>query len=221
MIKSSLIIIAISGSVILSSCGKKEEQQAYIPPGSEIKKDPEQERLEREEFERLKRLETGDTASVSDTSSSGADTSSVKSDTASASDNNKRQEKKEMVQKEKELNKRLDNPKIAVNDYIEFLQRATSESGSFEQNIKKADAQWQKSNLERFKRNYKDTKKIVVLDEPKVISQNNDEAVVEVKIKKIDMKSEKEVESEMTVRYILAADSKGKWKIKDNKVTTK
>jgi hypothetical protein len=166
-------------------------------------------------------LEQGDTASAKDSTSIAVDTSGVKSDTSAASKENTKQEKKQLVQKEKELNKRLDNPKIAVNDYIEFLQRATSGSGNFEQNIKKADEQWEKSNVNRFKKNYKDTKKLVVLEEPKVVSQKGDDAVVDVKIKKVDMKDGKEVETDMTVRYFLVADSKGKWKIRENKVTTK
>lgn len=218
MIRTSLLISSLLILFLLSSCGKKEEQ-VYVPPTPEVRKDPEQERLEREEFERLKRLEQGDTSSVNDTSSAltSTDSANVK-DTASSKSVKK--EKKELVQKEKELNRRLDNPKTAVTDYIEYLQRAISGGGDFEQNIKKADEQWEKSNVGRFKRNYKDTKKIVVLEEPKVVSQKGDEAVVEVKISKRDLKDGKEVETNMTVKYILTADSKGKWKIRDNKVTT-
>ena len=218
MIRTSLLISSLLILFLLSSCGKKEEL-VYVPPTPEVRKDPEQERLEREEFERLKRLEQGDTSSVNDTSSAltSTDSANVK-DTASS--RSVKKEKKELVQKEKELNRRLDNPKTAVTDYIEYLQRAISGGGDFEQNIKKADEQWEKSNVGRFKRNYKDTKKIVVLEEPKVVSQKGDEAVVEVKISKRDLKDGKEVETNMTVKYILTADSKGKWKIRDNKVTT-
>ena len=220
MIKT-LITFSILCVLLISSCGKKEEQQVFAPPGQETKKDPEQERLEREEFERLKRLESGDSASFKDTVSSGIDTSSATSIDTSSSVTEKKQDKKKLVQKEKELNKRLDNPKVAINDYIELLQRGTSDNGSFEQNMKKASDQWEKSNIERFKRNYKDTKKIIVVEEPKVISQKDGDAVVDVRIKKIDNKDGKEVETNMTVRYVLAADSKGKWKIRANKVTSK
>ena len=217
----TLISIFILCVLLISSCGKKEEQQVFAPPGQETKKDPEQERLEREEFERLKRLESGDSASFKDTVSSGIDTSSAISTDTSSSVTEKKQDKKKLVQKEKELNKRLDNPKVAINDYIELLQRGTSDNGSFEQNMKKASDQWEKSNIDRFKRNYKDTKKIIVVEEPKVISQKDGDAVVDVRIKKIDNKDGKEVETNMTVRYVLAADSKGKWKIRANKVTSK
>lgn len=220
MIKT-LVTFSILCVLLISSCGKKEEQQVFAPPGQETKKDPEQERLEREEFERLKRLESGDSASFKDTVSSGTDTTSASSTDTSSSVTEKKQDKKKLVQKEKELNQRLDNPKIAINDYIELLQRGTSDNGSFEQNMKKASDQWEKSNIERFKRNYKDTKKIIVVEEPKVISQKDGDAVVDVRIKKIDNKDGKEVETNMTVRYVLAADSKGKWKIRANKVTSK
>lgn len=220
MIKT-LVTFSILCVLLISSCGKKEEQQVFAPPGQETKKDPEQERLEREEFERLKRLESGDSASFKDTVSSGTDTTSASSTDTSSSVTEKKQDKKKLVQKEKELNQRLDNPKIAINDYIELLQRGTSDNGSFEQNMKKASDQWEKSNIERFKRNYKDTKKIIVVEEPKVISQKDGDAVVDVRIKKIDSKDGKEVETNMTVRYVLAADSKGKWKIRANKVTSK
>ena len=220
MIKT-LVTFSILCVLLISSCGRKEEQQVFAPPGQETKKDPEQERLEREEFERLKRLESGDSVSFKDTVSSGTDTTSASSTDTSSSVTEKKQDKKKLVQKEKELNQRLDNPKIAINDYIELLQRGTSDNGSFEQNMKKASDQWEKSNIERFKRNYKDTKKIIVVEEPKVISQKDGDAVVDVRIKKIDNKDGKEVETNMTVRYVLAADSKGKWKIRANKVTSK
>lgn len=220
MIKT-LITFSILCLLLISSCGKKEEQQVFVPPGQETKKDPEQERLEREEFERLKRLEGGDSASFKDTVSSATDTTSTSSKDSSSALAEKKEEKKKLVQKEKELNKRLDNPKVAINDYIELLQRGTSDNGSFEQNMKKANDQWEKGNIERFKRNYKDTKKIIIVEEPKVISQKDGNAVVDVKIKKVDNKDGKEVVTDMTVRYVMAADSKGKWKIRANKVTSK
>ena len=131
------------------------------------------------------------------------------------------EEKKRLVQKEKELNKRLDNPQTAIQDYLEFLKRGTSEGGDFEKNMNKADAQWQDGNLKRFTANYNNTKKIVTLDEPKVVSQNGNNAEVEVRIKKTDIVNDKEVETEMTVKYFLIADGNGKWKIKNNTVIKK
>ena len=159
-----LISLLISFTIILQSCGKKEEPQTFVPPDQETV-DKEKEQKEREEFERLKRLRDGitDSASISDTSS-------VENDSIKAA--NELNQKKNLVQKEKELNKRLDNPKDAITDYLEYLKRGTSEGGNFEKNMIKASEQWTISNLDRFKSNYKNTKKIVVLEEPKVISQS-------------------------------------------------
>lgn len=207
----SVIIIFISSVILLQSCGKKEEPQTFIPPNQE-NVDKEKERKEREEFERLKNLQNG-------TDSSSAATDTLKTDSSSAA--NQKTEKKSFVEKEKELNKRLDNPKNTITDYLELLKRGTGEGGNFEKNMTKASQQWTSSDVNRFKANYKNTKKIIILEEPKVISQKGNEATVEVRIKKIDNVNSKEQELEMTVKYNLVADSKGKWKIKDNTVIKK
>ncbi len=209
-------VVAFSLAAVFISCEKKEEAK-YTPPEEEITIDKEKELREREEFERLKRLQEGD-SSVAGTDSLLSLTDSAKVINDSLKKVKAAEEKKKMVQKEKELNKRLDNPVIAINDYIEYLKRGTGEGGNFEQNMKKANGLWQNGNLKRFTSNYKNTKKITTLEEPKVISQKGNEAVVEVKIKKADMINNKEEESVMTVRYILIADNNGKWKIKNNTV---
>lgn len=213
----SKLILFIFIVSILQSCGKKEEQQTFIPPNQDSTVDKEKERKEREEFERLKNLQNGgsDSTKLKDSLSAAADSLKAKSDSAKTQTN----DKKKFVQKEKELNKRLDNPQVAINDYIEFLKRGTSEGGNFEQNMKKASDQWQTPNLNRFKSNYKNTTKLTVLEEPRVISQKGNEAVVEVKLKKTDKKNNKTEDTEMTVRYNLVADAKGKWKIKSNTVS--
>ena len=51
-------------------------------------------------------------------------------------------------------------------------------------------------------------------------SQGNN-ATVEVKILKVDVVNDADKNLEMTVKYNLVADSKGKWKIKDNEVVKK
>lgn len=212
-----LIIIISIPVLIYQSCGKKEEPQTFVPPQQENTIDKEKEQKEREEFERLKRLRDG----VPEPDSLNASADSLKNIDSAKADANKEIQKKKLVQKEKELNKRLDNPKTAITDYLEFLQRGTSSGGNFELNMKKANDLWQTDNLDRFKTSYKNTKKIVILEEPKIISQNGNDAVVEVKIKKVDLKNNKNEELEMTVKYNLTADSKGKWKIKDNSVVKK
>jgi len=215
------VIIVFPLMTVFLSCDKNEENQ-YTPPEDEISVDKEKELREREEFERLKRLQDGisDSSGLnSDSLLNAVDSAKIVSD--SLAKIRTQEEKKRMVQKEKELNKRLDNPQIAVTDYLEFLKRGTSEGGDFENNMKKADAQWQNGNLKRFTANYKNTKKIVTLDEPKVVSQDGNNAEVEVRIKKTDIVNDKEVETEMTVKYFLIADSNGKWKIKNNTVIKK
>lgn len=207
------ILIVIIIPVIIYSCGKKEEPQTFIPPDQETTVDKEKERLEREEFERLKRLQNGeiDSSLVSDSIATADSLKAIK-------DENK---KKNLVQKEKELNKRLDNPSTAITDYLEYLKRGTQEGGNFELNMKKASQQWTSSNIDRFKSNYKNTTKIVVLEEPKIISQKGNEATVEVRIKKTDKVDGSNNELDMVVKYNLVADSNGKWKIKDNTVVKK
>jgi len=209
----SFVIIFISSVILLQSCGKKEEPQTFIPPNQE-NVDKEKERKEREEFERLKNLQNG-------TDSSSAEIDSLNTGTDSSNAANQKTEKKNFVEKEKELNKRLDNPKNTITDYLELLKRGTGEGGNFEKNMTKASQQWTSSDVNRFKANYKNTKKIVILEEPKIISQKGNEATVEVRIKKIDNVSNKDQELDMVVKYNLVADSKGKWKIKDNVVTKK
>jgi len=201
---------------VLQACDKKEEPQTFVPPQQETNVDIEKELKEKEEFERLKNLQD----TLSDTASTVEDSLTNKADTLNSSEG-KKEEKKKFVQKEKELNRRLDNPKETITDYLEFLKRGTGEGGNFEQNMKKANNLWQTGNLNRFKNNYKDTKKLIVVEEPKVISQSGNEATVQVKLKKVDVKNGKEEETDMTVKYNLTADEKGKWKIKNNVVVKK
>ena len=55
-----------------------------------------------------------------------------------------------MEEKEKELNKRLDNPKVAVNDYLEYIQRGIADSKTFDANMKKASEVWENRNADSF-----------------------------------------------------------------------
>lgn len=216
MLKKFLYIGVLVLCFSVYSCEKKEEPQTFIPPQQETNVDKEKELKEKEEFERLKNLQD----TLRDSLTSETDTAQTETDTLNSSEG-KKDDKKKFVQKEKELNKRLDNPKTAITDYIEFLQRGTSEGGNFEQNMKKANDLWETGNLNRFKTNYKSTKKLIVVEEPKVISQKGNEATVQVRLKKVDDKNGKSEETDMIVKYNLVADSKGKWKIKNNAVTKK
>lgn len=220
-IKYLIFIAAIfTITTIFYSCDKKEENK-YTPPEEEFSVDKDKEQKEREEFERLKRLQDGISDSATILYDSLKSIDSLKAISDSLNKVKTAEEKKRLLQKEKELNKRLDNPKTAILDYLEFLKRGTSEGGDFEKNMKKADSQWQNGNLKRFIANYKNTKKIVTVEEPKVISQSGNNAEVEVRIKKTDIVNDKEVVSDMTVKYFLVADNNGKWKIKNNTVIKK
>ena len=216
MLKKFFFVELLVLCITIYSCEKKEEQQTFIPPQQETNVDKDKELKEKEEFERLKNLQD----TLKDSLTSEADTARSENDTLNTSEG-KKDDKKKFVQKEKELNKRLDNPKTAITDYIEFLKRGTSEGGNFEQNMKKANDLWETGNLNRFKANYKSTKKLIVVEEPKVISQKGNEATVQVRLKKVDDKNGKNEETDMIVKYNLVADSKGKWKIKNNVVTKK
>ena len=156
-----LPLICILPVFIFQSCGKKEEPQTFVPPQQETSVDKDKEQKEREEFERLKKLQEQPNDSVSipaniDSVSNQKDTSKTTKVVTS--------EKKKFVQKEKELNKRKEIVGFKIN---------------------------------------------------------KNEAVVEVKIRKTDLKNKKNEETEMTIKYNLTADSKGKWKIKDNTVIKK
>ena len=139
--------------------------------------------------------------------------------TDSLKNKDKTPKEKKMEEKEKELNKRLDNPKIAVADYLEYIQRGVNDSKTFDSNMKKASEVWENRTSDSFKKNYKSTKKFVITEEPKVISQKGNSAVVKVKVKQTMVGSDgKEIEKNSEITYNLNADKNGKWKIKSNVV---
>ena len=221
MTKNNLfIILAIfTCAILLSSCKKKEEpEQTFIPPPQqENSADIEKQKKEKEEFDRLKQEELNKTkGTTTDTSTTKKD---VVTDTSKTKTKDvKKDTKKKYTEKEKELNTKFGNPKTAIKDYLEFIKRGTSGDGSFEKNMKNANEVWNSSSPDKFKSNYKNTKKFVVVTEPELVSQNGNNAVVKVKIKKVDKVKDKDVESDLTVTYNMVADKDGKWKIKSNTV---
>lgn len=207
--------------IIIAGCNKKEEQpQTFIPPPQETSSDKEKELKEKEEFLKLKEEElkkqgiqdTSKPITKKDSITTAKDTSKTKTQVK------KEEQKKKFTEKEKELNKKFSDPKAAVKDYLEFIKRGVSEEGSFDGNMKKANEVWDGSSLDKFKANYKNTKKFVMLTEPELVSQKGSTAVIKVKVKKTDKVKSKEVESDLTVTYNLVADANGKWKIKSNTV---
>lgn len=217
------IIFSLFFSVVfITGCNKKEEQQqTFIPPPQETSSDKEKELKEKEEFlklkeEELKKQGIQDTSKKINKKDSIAaitkDTTKVKKETK------KEEQKKKFTEKEKELNKKFSDPKVAVRDYLEFIKRGVSEEGSFDGNMKRASEVWEGTTLDKFKSNYKNTKKFVVLTDPEIVSQKGSNATVKVKVKKTDKVKSKEVESDLTVTYNLVADANGKWRIKSNTV---
>ncbi len=223
MMNKNLLFTAIFFSLlIIAGCNKKEEQpQTFIPPPQETSSDKEKELKEKEEFLRLKEEELKKQG-LQDTVKKEIKKDSISAITKDTSKTKtqikKEEQKKKFTEKEKELNKKFSDPKASVKDYLEFIKRGVSEEGSFDGNMKKANEVWDGSSLDKFKANYKNTKKFVMLTEPELVSQKGSTAVVKVKVKKTDKVKSKEVESDLTVTYNLVADANGKWKIKSNTV---
>ncbi len=223
MMNKNLLFTAIFFSLlIIAGCNKKEEQpQTFIPPPQETSSDKEKELKEKEEFLRLKEEELKKQG-LQDTVKKEIKKDSISAITKDTSKTKtqikKEEQKKKFTEKEKELNKKFSDPKASVKDYLEFIKRGVSEEGSFDGNMKKANEVWDGSSLDKFKANYKNTKKFVMLTEPELVSQKGSTAIVKVKVKKTDKVKSKEVESDLTVTYNLVADANGKWKIKSNTV---
>lgn len=226
------VVILLLLVLSITSCDKKGDQQA-LQQQQEQFANKEKELKDREDFLRLKeeqlkqweeRLKQIDSTLVSSgTLSSGknpldtAKNNAIKTDSLKTKD--KTTKEKKMEEKEKELNKRLDNPKIAVTDYLEYIQRGVNDSKTFDSNMKKASEVWENRTSDSFKKNYKSTKKFVVTEEPKVISQKGSVAVVKVKVKQTMVGADgKEIEKNSEITYNLNADKNGKWKIKSNVV---
>jgi len=218
-----LVLLVLS----ISSCNKKDEQQNVVPQKEQFS-DKEKELKDKEDFlkikeEQLKQWEARLKSIDSTLIASGKDTGTLKDTVKTTKDSAKIKEKtikeKKMEEKEKELNKRLDNPKIAVNDYLEYIQRGIGDSKTFDANMKKASDTWENRSADSFKKNYKNVKKFIITEEPKVVSQKGGTASVKVKVKQSSVGSDgKETEKESVITYNLVADKNGKWKIKSNLV---
>lgn len=215
-------VILISFIFTITSCNKKEET-SNIPQQKEQYSDKEKELKDKEDFLKIKeeqlrqweeRLKKIDSTMISQGKETGiTDTTKTVKDTTKSKDKNK------FTQKEKELNKRLDNPQTAVGDYLEFIQRGVGDTKTFDANMKKASQVWENRSADSFKKNYKGVKKFVVTEPPTVLSKKGETATVKVKVKQTTVGSDgKEVEKESTITYNLVADKTGKWRIKSNVV---
>ena len=214
--KIFLLIAVFVFSVVFVACNKDQK-----PPEQQINKpqeqfvDKEKQLNEKEELLRIKEesLNARETAIFKREQELGI----AKSDTikTEVKDSTKiKKEKEKIVKKEKELNKQTDNPIETVNDYLEYLKRGISDAGKFDENMKKANGLWEKDRLNTLKSSYKTTKKIVIVNEPSVVTNKGKNASVKVKLKVTNNNKD----TDMTVTYNLVADSNGKWKIKNNAI---
>jgi hypothetical protein len=208
------LITAFVFSVVFYSCNKEQKnpEQLQVNKPQEQFVDKDKELKEKEELLRIKEetLNVREAAIFKREQELGI----VKSDSVRTEtlDSNKiKKEKEKIVKKEKELNKQTDNPVETVNDYIEYLKRGISDPGKFDENMKKANELWEKDRLSTLKSSYKGTKKIVIVNEPTVVSNKGKNASVKVKLKVTNNK-----DTDVTVTYNLVADNTGKWKIKNN-----
>ncbi len=221
-IKLVLPISLIFLFVFLFSCKKDNDTEQQIPQQQEVSSDKEKELRDKEEFLKIKEQqlrEWEENLNKRDTSgkfkkTEEKDTNKVVKDTSKI----KTKKDDKLSEKEKELNKRLDNPITAVSDYLEYIKRGIADSKTFDANMKKASESWESRSVESFKKSYKSTSKFIITQEPQVISQKDGNASVKVKVKQTQNINGKDEEKEITVTYNLVADKNGKWKIKSNVV---
>lgn len=224
LIKFSFLLIVLL--LISFGCNKEDNKNGSFEPPKEYSSDKERELSVKEEMlnQRQKELDERErNLNIKDSILTARELAlnQGKIDTTSKSDVTKKENKeKKNLEKEKELNKRLDNPKNTIQDYLEYIKRAV-EGGNFDENMKKASDQWEGRSVESFKKSYKNVKKFSRLEEPVVLSQKGNTAKVRVKVKQVEVKDNKEVESTLTVIYNLVADKNGKWKIKGNIIDKK
>jgi hypothetical protein len=209
-----ILLMAFAISSFSFSCNKEQKQEQ---PQNNVQQeqyvDKEKQLKEKEELLRIKEesLNAREQAIFKKEQELG-----IRPDTTStgAIDSTKIKEKEKKEKKiEKELNKRLDNPTETVSTYIEYLQRAITDPGKYDDNIKRANELWQSDRLKLLQSSYKNTEKITILNEPTAITNKDNKATVRVKIKKTDKDNK---ETNMVVTYNLVADKNGKWKIKNN-----
>ncbi|MCX6159878.1 MAG: hypothetical protein NTV87_00890 [Ignavibacteriae bacterium] len=226
-IKSFLAAVILSSVIFcISSCEKREEPQQNFTPPKEQTVNKDQELKQKEEFLRIKeeQLKLWEERLMKSDPNFGGTLKDTITKTPEGKDTLKAKEivttkEKKLNEKEKELNKRLDNPKVAINDYLEFIKRGIGDDKTFDANMTKASQVWESRSPDAFKKSYKSTKKFIVTEEPTVVSQKDGTASVKVKVKQtFTGKDGKEEEKESTVVYNLSADKNGKWKIKSNLV---
>ncbi len=213
-------IISLAALILFSAfigCGSKDDESKT---NFQVLADKEKELNDREARIRLKEIELEEREKKLNLFENGqnpSDTSLSQTDTSKTGE-----EKKEIKEIQKQITKKFENPTTTVKDYYEYIQRAINESGNFDANMKKAHNYFPNRSSEKMKASYKNTKSFTVLEEPKVVSQKNDKAVVTSKVKQVEIVKkdgkDQEVARVMTVTYNLTANEKGEWVITGNNV---
>jgi hypothetical protein len=213
-------IISLAALILFSAfigCGSKDDESKT---NFQVLADKEKELNDREARIRLKEIELEEREKKLNMYETGQDTSWSLNDTTGVSE--EKTEKKDIKEIQNEITKKFENPSTTVKDYYEYIQRAINETGNFDSNMKKAHNYFPGRSKEKMKASYKNTKSFTVLEEPKVVSQKNDKAVVSSKVKQIEIVKkdgkDQEVTRVMTVTYNLTANAKGEWVISGNNV---
>ncbi len=201
----------------LVGCGSKDDEKTNF----QVLADKEKELNDREARIRLKEIELEERERKLGLIENGldpSDTSLSLNDTLNAGE----QQKEEMKEIQKEITRKFENPSTTVKDYYEYIQRAIYETGNFDSNMKKAQNYFPSRSSEKMKASYRNTKSFTVLEEPKVLSQKNDKAVVTSRVKQVEVVKKDGSDQEMTrimrVTYNLTANEKGQWVITGNTV---
>jgi hypothetical protein len=223
------IITLLGFSLLIGGCGKKEDTESNKNT-LQILADKEKELNDREARVRLKEIELEEREkklNLYETGNNPSDTTKMnQTQVTDTSKTKNKQETKNEKKKEiqKEISKKFENPTTTVKDYYEYIQRAITETGNFDSNMKKAHNYYPTRSSDKMKASYKNAKTFTVVEEPKVVSQKDDKAVVTSKVKQVDIVKkdgkDTEVTKTMTVTYNLTANSKGQWVITSNTVKT-
>jgi hypothetical protein len=220
MDKLFISIITLSLVLAFTGCGKKDDQNSKT--NLQLLADKEKELTERESKIRLKEIELEEREKkLNLIEQKTTDTSGItQTDTTKLTKEEKEKLDKKEIQEQ--ITKKFENPVTTVHDYFEYIQRAINESGNFDANMNKAQKYYPSRSAEKLKAIYRKTKSFTVIEEPKVVSQKDNKAILTAKVKQVDIvkKDGKDVEvtKTLTVTYNLTANKDGQWTITGNVV---
>ena len=229
------ILVLIVLTIVSAGCNKKQEpdpqQNTTTQPPKEQFADKEKELKDKEELLRIReenvakreqevKLREEQMMGISSTTDTSKKNLTV-TDTTKTKSKDKKDIKKTNKEKEKQLNQKLDSPTTAVKDYLEYIKRGVTDKKKQDANFKKASQQWETNQDGRYttiKKNYKNSTKFSLVNNPVVVVQDGKKATVKVKIQISDKGKKGETSKEVEVTYNLVADKNGKWLIKNNTI---